>query len=474
MLAGMQIPEPIQDAYVATVDVVAAYASLVAAGAGAVGALIAIYTFRRFAKDHEHDEVAANLGVLLFLVVTTEGMWEVVHDKMGVPVGLTIVMFAAYDVVIYAQGATALRKLTEDATVRIGSNLLIIWVMSGAASITVSFAGGNAATWFFRFFSPMVAAALWTQKLLAKRARTGKRQESNWIWTPDRLLVRWGLKKPGAVDDLSDVFAQRRIAALVDAGMNLYVEQQAAKLRGTAASPSHATNPDKTSRLPWRRRDPLADALRRLQQLTKEADAETVAAARQQLRRVLNIETELFRDDTQPNDAERELLDELRRVMTQATTRLRVDHARAFGPDQPGGPLWSNGLVQMRTSVADQIRTSAMDQARTNGRTSPADQTRTSPPPVNQPATSGAVPAVRTTPAQRTTARVDRVRPVSPAAGGGVPPRIWDMVRDLKRAYRGDIPGRRAVMDRMGWTSAGDAQTAINLVRAERTKTKEN
>lgn len=342
----MQIPEPIQDVYAATADAVAAYASLVAAGAGATGALVAIYAIRRFAKTREHDDLAATLGVLLFAVVTTEGMWEVVHNKLGVNIPLTIAMFAAFDVVIYSQGRLAIRRLTTNPKARVGTYLAIIWALSIAASLTVSTAGGNITTQLFRFFSPLVAAALWTQKVLELRNGETERAESNWIWTPDRLLVRWGLKKPGAVDDLSDVFAKRRIVALVDAGMELHVQQQAAQL--------HGDKPAEPARW-WRRqtRDPLAVALRRLQQLTKDADAATVAAAREQLRRVLSIETELFRDDTQPTERERELMDDLRRVMTQATTRIRDEHRAAFGPRRE--PLVELGAIRVPAHLAAQI-----------------------------------------------------------------------------------------------------------------------
>ncbi|MFG3639063.1 hypothetical protein ACGF3C_02165 [Micromonospora sp. NPDC047762] len=445
-------------------DVAQANAQHVAVGAGAVGALVAIYAIRRFTKKHEHDALAANLGVLLFGVVTTEGMWEVVHNKLGVNIGLTIAMFAAFDVVIYSQGRLAIRKLTANPKARVGTYLAIIWALSIAASLTVSTAGGNVTTQLFRFFSPLVAAALWSQKVLELRTGKAEQVESNWIWTPTRLLVEKGWMKPGAAEDLSEVFAKRRIAALVDAGLALYAEQEAAKL--------HGTEPAKASRLPWRKRtSPLADARRKVQQLTKTADPEDVAAARKQLRLTLNIERELFRSDDELDERGRQTLDEVRLIMRQATDRLRPDHFRAFGLDQsrsnPGEPMWSNGLVQMRSSVADQIWSTGLDQQRTNV----VDQSRTNPAGVDQPPTSASVPAGRSTPAARTTARVDRAKPVSPAAGGEVAPRIRDMVRDLKKAYRGDIPGRRVVMDRMGWSSAGDAQTAINLVRAERSKT---
>ncbi|MGW1059381.1 hypothetical protein [Micromonospora rubida] len=466
----MQIPEPIQDAYAATVDVVAAYASFVAAGAGAAGALIAIYAIRRFTKHHEHDDVAANLGVLLFGVVTTEGMWEVVHNKLGVNIGLTIAMFAAFDVVIYSQGRLAIRKLKANPKARVATYLAIIWALSIAASLTVSTAGGNVTTQLFRFFSPLVAAALWTQKVLELRNDKAEREESNWIWTPTRILVEKGWMKPGAADDLSDVFRKRRVVALVDAGLELRAQEEAAKNR--------PAEPAKPSR--WRKReDPLVAAKRKVQLLTKSADRTDVAAAREQLLLTLNAEKELFRLDDEPNDTERQLMDELRLVMRQATDRLRVDHARAFGaaqiPPNPAAQMWSNGLVQMPAQTAAQIRPNAQP----NGRPNPAAQVRPNPAPAERPrtrpnpepaaqtVTRDSVPADRAAVA-RQTVRVDRARPVSPAGGGEVPPRLREMAQELKRTYRGDIPSRDDVMKRLGWTSRDYAGKAIKLVREER------
>lgn len=96
------------------------------------------------------------------------------------------------------------------------------------------------------------------------------------------------------------------------------------------------------------------------------------------------------------------------------------------------------------------------------------DQTGTPDHPVDQTPTSSAVPAARTTTPARTTARVDRTRPVSPAAGGEVPPRVQEMARALAKRYRGEIPARSEVMRTMGWTSADYTGRAINLVRAQR------
>ncbi|MCX4474792.1 hypothetical protein OOK41_31525 [Micromonospora sp. NBC_01655] len=517
----MQIPESIRPTIDAVLAWLTGYGQPMLFGAGVVAALLALALIWRFLRTGEVHEKLGVVAVSLATLFAMEGMFEVAHGPLGLNTAGSLMFCATFEVVMLHQGSLAAHKLAaaaEGQAPDITRHMRFVWLVAVASGVIASTASNSVTEVVLRLVTPPLAAGIWYMSLYAD-VEPAERQPSRWIWTPQRIGVRLGLLKPGAVDDLTEVFAQRRISALVEAGMELYVQQQAAKLRGD--------KPAEPSR--WRRRrksDPLAGALRRLQQLTKAADADTVQAAREQLRRVLSIETELFRDDTQPTATERELMDEIRisTRMTTAKWRNEVDQIRtvdarpqarhrmvhgvlmpAHIADQIPDQIPQEWLDRFRTSTvdqteapdldhpADQIPAADLDQSRTTpvdqpagpDRTSEVDQipdqtgprdlvhARTNPAPVDQPATSAVVPAVRTTPVQRTTARVDRARPVSPAAGGEVPPRIRDMVRDLKRAYRGDIPGRRTVMDRMRWTSAGDAQTAINLVRAERTKTTE-
>lgn len=72
-------------------------------------------------------------------------------------------------------------------------------------------------------------------------------------------------------------------------------------------------------------------------------------------------------------------------------------------------------------------------------------------------------------PVQRT-ARTKRTTRTAPAETKPVPPRVLEMARALDLKYPGPIPGRRTVMPAMGWSSVGDAQAAINHLKAERAK----
>lgn len=323
------------------------YGDQVVIGAGSVGMLFALVAIRKFVKNNEHDEVAANLGVFLFLVVTTEGMWEVVRHKLNVDPWLAVSMFAAFDVVIYAQGKSAIRKLTADSGARIGSHLAIIWALSVAASVTVSFASGNAATWSFRFFAPLVGAALWTQKVLELRKQGAERQESNWIWTPTRLMVRWGWMKPGAADDLTEVLRKRTVEQIVDAAVVVWL---ARPVDGVAPDPKVVEKAGK--------------AAQRLQALAKTADPQTVAAARAQLRIAVGIQDELFAGLGQAvdkvDDDTRDVLDEVKLITRAATTRLRSEHRGLLHAGHDGDHLWANPVVRMPGHIAGQIAANSM------------------------------------------------------------------------------------------------------------------
>lgn len=349
MIPGMQIPESIRPAVDAVLTWLTGYGQPLLFGAGVVGALLALGLVLRFLRTGQVHERLGLVAVSLATLFAMEGMYEVAHGPLGLNTPGSLMFCATFEVVMLHQGSLAAHKLAaaiDGDTPDISRHMRFVWIVAVASGVIASTASSSLTEVVLRLVTPPLAAGIWYMSLYAD-VEPAERQPSRWIWTPQRIGVRLGLLKPGAVDDLTEVFAQRRIVALVDAGMELHVQQQALRLRGD--------QPAEPARW-WqrRRRDPLAAALRRLQQLTKEADADTVAAAREQLRRVLNIETELFRDDTQPTDRERELMDELRLIMRQATDRLSAEGRRAFDADHRE-PLVELGGIRMPAHIAAQI-----------------------------------------------------------------------------------------------------------------------
>lgn len=415
------------------------YGSPLLFGAGAVGAtLAAVLVWRFLSRGETHAKLGA-AAVALATLFAMEGMYEVAHGPLNLNVAGSLIFCATFEIVMLHQGTLAAHKLAANPAADVTRHMRFVWLVAGASGLIASTASDSVTEVVLRLATPPLAAGIWYMSLYADKA-PAEREESQWIWTPQRIGVRLGLLKPGTVDDLGEVFRRRKAAALVDATMAL----QAAR------------DSDKEGKR-------IAAASARLQRLAKDADQDTMAVARDQLRIVRNAEAVLTGRADEVSGSDRALLDEVRLTMRAATDRLRADHRRAFGPDQPMPALLdqprTNGVDQLRTSPVDQKRTTIVDQPRT----SQADQTTTPTEPVDRPVTSKPVAAERTSRTRKTTARID--------VDSSVPNRVAEMAAKLAKRYRGDIPSRRTVMQEMGWTSAGDAGQAIRLVREKRSNT---
>jgi hypothetical protein len=503
MLAGMQIPtwlgwlDPVIRA---VTDWLTTYGQPLLFGAGATGALLALALVWRFLRTGEVHEKLGWVAVTLATLFAMEGMYEVARGPLGLNVAGSLMFCATFEVVMLHQGSLAAHKLAaalEGPAPDISRHMRFVWLVAVASGVIASTASSSITEVVLRLTTPPLAAGIWYMSLYAD-VEPAERQPSRWIWTPQRIGVRLGLLKPGTGDDLTEVFRQRTVRRIVDAAVIVWQAERT----------QQGSEPQQLDDATARRVDRAA---RRLDQLAKGVDEETMAAAQRQLRLALGIRQQLFAGigpDGGPvrdlSEDERLTLERFRLDTHSLAGGLRdqaaevaaveqhrvvhgvrmpahiadqipdqipaawVDRFRTKPVDHPGGPDRTTDVDQAADRVADQTTepwTTPVDQLVGHG--SGPDWVAL----VDQPVTSGSVPAARTTRARRTTVRVDQVKPISPAAGGAVPPRVEAMVQALREAYPDDIPARRTVMPAMGWTNAQDAQTAINLVRAERTKT---
>lgn len=460
----------------AATDWLTSYGQPLLFGAGATGAALAMLVLWRFLT---RGEVHAKLGVVavgLATLFAMEGMYEVAHGPLGLNAAGSLIFCATFEVVMLHQGSLAAHKLAANASADVSRHMRFVWGVSVVSGVIASTASDGVTEVVLRLATPPLAAAIWYMSLYADKP-TPQRQPSSWIWTPRRIGIHLGLIQPGE-QDLVAVDRDRRIHRLTVTSHRLH--HGAGWLAG------------------WRRS--------KLRRLAIHADEDMVREAQRRIARVHRIE-KLTSPDAAPvgevSDRERELLDEVRLIMRQATTTLRREHQVAFGPAQPAAqiePVREIAGIRMPAHIADQIpaqvpagwaarhRPTALPNRAVRELPNPPAPVLPNCTPPNLPnalpnsgtpaqsVSRASVPAERPAPVRQTTVRVDRMKPVSPAAGGEIPPRIRDMVRDLKRTYRGEIPGRADVMKRLGWTSNGDASTAIRLVREERAAktTKEN
>ncbi|MEO3930938.1 hypothetical protein ABGB07_44915 [Micromonosporaceae bacterium B7E4] len=385
-------------------------------------------------------------AVLVAVALSAEGMWEAATEQLDLRPEMAVLLFAFAELAMLRAARRARAKV--DDRKRPGVYGLMVWGIALGAGLIATSNAPNTTEHLIRFGAPLLVAAQWWADLVDDlRAKLGdNRQESDWIWTPTRLMIRWGWKKPGAADDLTEVLRDRNVAKLVDAAMAV-----------------HATRPAKGVEQDSKTADRAAKHARRLQALAKTADRTTVAAARDQIRIALGIQRELLADVDRPaepvDDQTRAALDEIRLSARETSRRLRAELP-------PADQFWANNVVRIPTHLMDQIRTNPVDQPVVQGSDQNVDQVS------DHSAVQPVVQKLDQKPDQpeqvdqqvkaRTTRRSGLVLDDS------IPPRIQAMAKALAKRFKGEIPARRTVMERMGWTSTGDAQTAINLVRAQR------
>lgn len=350
------------------------------------------------------------------------------------------------------------------------------WLFSVLGGVLAVIAGATWGAMVGRAVMVVFGTCLWYLVLLRKTRRSGQR--TRFRWTPRRLFVALGALEPES-DDVADEHEEWQIRRMARA-MRWANGSWPWSWLGNRALTSRAEQTQET----------VIEAARR-----RYAVAHVVVSSVQPDSEVMKrIIADVERGPMAPVSNElRADLDEIRMSTRLVTTSLRadLDQMRTFGkvripahiaaqipaqmpadwmarhrtipgrqvaqiPAQPAAQLRPNSPAQLAAPNRPSLEATNRPNLRPNSEM-PA-----------QPVTRGSVAAEQAATVRTTTVRVDRAKPVSPAAGGEVPPRIREMAAQLKRAYRGEIPTRDEVMKKLGWTSRDYAGKAIKLVRDER------
>lgn len=305
------------------------YAQPILFGAGATGALLGtLLIWRFFRTGHAHTRVGS-LAVALATAFAAEGMWEVATGPMGLPPVMAAGLFGMFEVVMVSQGLLAKFKLAQNPPGDVRRHMNFVWAVAAASGIVASTASNSVPEFLLRLCAPAVGAGIWWMGITADKP-AGAVQPTSWIWTPRRIGIQLGLIQPGQ-QDLVQVDRDRRIDAITVTAHRLH----------------HGSK----SLAGWRKS--------KLRRLALQADDAMVAEAQRRVARVHRIEKLTSPDAApvnEPSERERELLDDVRRIMTEATTRLRAEHARAFGAAHRE-PVVELGGIRMPAHIAAQIGT---------------------------------------------------------------------------------------------------------------------
>jgi hypothetical protein len=232
------------------------YGDLAVLVSGGTLALLLTLTIWRFTRSTRKDRWVDRVAAILVLAWTSEGMWEVATQRLGFPVPFAVATFFVVEAMMLASAMRATQH--RDTKGVPGPSGTFVWVLAAVFGLVVALNAGSLVEFVMRMALPVAAVGLWwngltaerptdTEEMLAERRRRADAREATWTLTPRSVLVRWGLMKPGKT---STTQAQR--------------EHQMRRMVVVA---------DRAATRTGRRRE---WALRRLQAMTRSADAAMV------------------------------------------------------------------------------------------------------------------------------------------------------------------------------------------------------
>ncbi|MFC3504784.1 helix-turn-helix domain-containing protein [Micromonospora krabiensis] len=174
---------------------------------------------------------------VIALGFSAEGMWEVATGALHLDTWQAALLFAFAEILMLFEADRARQKIAEKRDPR--RHIRAVWVIALVAGLAAASHADNLSGQVIRLFMPLAVAWQWSSRIKDDLPEVA-RQESSWIWTPRRVGVELGLLKPGAADDLSDVFSRRavdrmvRLARLIDSGSERLVAVREGKLRRLA------------------------------------------------------------------------------------------------------------------------------------------------------------------------------------------------------------------------------------------------
>jgi hypothetical protein len=190
-----------------------------------------------------------------------EGMWVVTTQRAHVPPMVAVGVFAVGEAMLLNSMIQARRryKLTNDP----GKHGRAVWIIAIAMGVIVSFAATNTTERLLRLLIPIGAAYNWWNTLTDEGVT---KQDTQWRWTPSRLLEWLGAKEPAGQRDLTTAARERRIAAMARCGYRVHTQALGCRL-------------------------PVIGSAARFHRMGLTADDEMIAQVAARVRRALRIVT---------------------------------------------------------------------------------------------------------------------------------------------------------------------------------------
>jgi hypothetical protein len=172
---------------------------VVAAGALALIVLIIVVrtgrglarTVRRGLSGKRPEDILTFIVAGLITAIAAQGMFRFFGDKLQMPWWMQSLTFCVFELAQVTCALRARRKIRDPKMGTAGIDGVLVWVMAGISAVlsaTDAHGSGSVARMVF----PFAAAVMWELGLAIERRRAG-RSTIHWRWTPEKILVRFGL-----------------------------------------------------------------------------------------------------------------------------------------------------------------------------------------------------------------------------------------------------------------------------------------
>ena len=169
----------------------------VAIGAAVLALLAGLLIYRRVrkaARGKRADDVLGTAVMVIGLGWSSEAMWELATDRLGLPVPLAALLFLVFEAALLLSMMRAKRALDEHGwTGRYGKTA---WIIAAAMGAVAALSGSSFVEAMLRLVVPLVVTKLWWDGLIGEKRRP-EVEESSWTITPAKLLVKLRLRRPG-------------------------------------------------------------------------------------------------------------------------------------------------------------------------------------------------------------------------------------------------------------------------------------
>lgn len=166
-------------------------------GVGILALLVGLIVIRRLNKVERKDEALANVFTIAGLGWSSEAMWEIARQDIGLDVPYTVFLFLVFEMALIVSMIRAKRHMIEHQWPgRYGRTVWGLALFMGLLAASISDSVPEA---LVRLAVPIAVAKLWWDGVVGG-AQKPEREESEWTITVDKTLRWLRLKKPKAAD----------------------------------------------------------------------------------------------------------------------------------------------------------------------------------------------------------------------------------------------------------------------------------